>query len=184
MNKSKNICVLGVTGSIAAYKAADLTSKLVQAGIQIQVIMTENAGHFIGAQTFRTLSQRPVIQNLWDVPDWKPEHIALAECASLLVIMPATANFIAKMAHGIADDALSTYYLSHTGNTIVVPAMNPRMWKHPATRENCRILQERQVQFVGPIKGHVACDDKEPGEGRMASMEAIQKAVMTQLQVQ
>lgn len=165
------LLVLGVTGSIAAYKAADLTSRLRQSGIGVQVIMTAAAQKLVCPQTFCTLSRNPVITDLWQMPDWQPGHVELALRASALLIMPATANFIGKMAHGIADDALSTYYLSHTGSVFVAPAMNPRMWAHPAVKENCRVLQERGVQMIGPVAGPVACGDD--GMGRLAPLEDI-----------
>ena len=172
MSENENkVLALGVTGSIAAYKAADLTSKLRQAGITVQVLMTANAQKLVCAQTFFTLSQMPVITDLWTIPDWRPGHIELSSRCKALLIAPATANILAKMAHGIADDALSTFYLSHTGPVLVAPAMNPRMWNHPATQENCRILQERGVVFIGPDTGNVACG---PGaRGRMASVDEI-----------
>lgn len=165
------VLALGVTGSIAAYKAADLTSKLRQAGITVQVLMTANAQKLVCAQTFFTLSQMPVITDLWTIPDWRPGHIELSARCKVLLIAPATANILAKMAQGIADDALSTFYLSHTGTVLVAPAMNPRMWEHPATQENVRILQERGVIFIGPDSGHVACGAG--GRGRMAPVEEI-----------
>ena len=169
------VVVLGVTGSIAAYKAADLTSRLVKAGMDVRVLMTASALHLVGEQTFMTLSQNPVVTDLWAIPDWRPGHIELALCAQVLVIAPATANILAKMAHGIADDALSTYYLSHTGAVLVAPAMNPRMWSHAAVQENCRVLRERGVIFVGPDSGPVACG--EGGMGRMAETPVILAAI-------
>jgi phosphopantothenoylcysteine decarboxylase len=172
----KNILVLGVTGSIAAYKAADLCSRLRQSGREVRVIMTESATHLVAPQTFLTLSKAPVTISLWDAPSWQPRHIQLALETKLLVIAPATANILAKMAHGIADDSLSTFYLSHEGPVLVAPAMNPRMWRHPATQENIRILKERGVHFVGPACGHVACGDEE-GPGRMCSVEEILDAI-------
>lgn len=168
--------VLGVTGSIAAYKAADLTSRLVQAGVEVDVILTANAMRLVQPQTFFTLSRRPVVKDLWELPDWQPGHIALAERAQALVVAPATANILAKLAHGIADDALSTYALSHTGLVIVAPAMNPRMWAHPAVQANCATLRQRGVRFVGPDTGRVACG--EAGAGRMAAVEEILAAVL------
>ncbi len=172
----KNILVLGVTGSIAAYKAADLTSRLRQRGIEVRVMMTESATKLVCPQTFQTLSQAPVVTELWHSPNWQPRHIELALETKLLVIAPATANILAKMAHGIADDALSTFCLSHDGPVIVAPAMNPRMWRHPATQENCRILRERGVQFVGPEDGRVACGDN--GVGRMTTVDEIFQAAV------
>ena len=175
----KPLLVLGVTGSIAAYKAADITSKLVQNGIDVQVIMTEAAQRLVCPQTFMTLSRNPVITSLWEMPDWQPGHIALAIRATALLIAPATANILAKMAHGIADDALSTYCLSHTGPVMVAPAMNPRMWQHPATVDNCKLLKKRKVQFIGPETGHVACGEN--GPVRLAEVSDVIAAVLKQL---
>jgi phosphopantothenoylcysteine synthetase/decarboxylase len=168
--------VLGVTGSIAAYKAADLTSRLVQAGLTVTVIMTANAQRLVQPQTFATLSRSPVITDLWELPDWQPGHIALAERATVLVVAPATANILAKLAHGLADDALSTYALSHSGPVVVAPAMNPRMWAHPAVEANCALLRDRGVRFVGPDSGRVACG--EGGVGRLAAVGDILAAVL------
>jgi len=173
---------LGVTSSIAAYKAAELTSALVQHKFDVRVIMTENATKLVCPQTFSTLSQNQTITDLWSVPDWRPEHIALADEAELLVIAPATANFIAKMANGIADDALSTYAVSHEGPVIVAPAMNPRMWRNPVVQENCRKLRHRGIRIIDPEQGRVACgEDTEPG--RMANPERIKNAVIANLTV-
>ena len=171
MQHDKPILVLGVTGSIAAYKAADLASRLRQNGVEIRVMMTESATHLVCPQTFLTLSKAPVTVSLWDAPTWQPRHIELALETKVLLIAPATANILAKMANGIADDALSTFCLSHEGTVIVAPAMNPRMWRHPATQANIRILQERGVRFIGPVEGRVACG--EAGLGRMADIEEI-----------
>lgn len=171
----KKTIVLGVTGSIAAYKAADLCSKLVQADFDVVVIMTDAAQKLVTQQTFLTLSRNPVITDLWNIPEWQPGHIALAEKAELLVVAPATANFLGKYAHGIADDALSTYALSHPGKVIVAPAMNPKMWKHPAVQDNVKLLKKRGVEFVGPASGRVACGDD--GTGRMDSVEGLLKAI-------
>lgn len=169
------IIALGVTGSIAAYKAADLTSKLTQAGYEVHVLMTAAAQKLVCAQTFFTLSKNPVITDLWTVPDWKPGHVDLADRASILLIAPATADFLAKMAWGLADDALSTYHLSHHGRVIVAPAMNVHMWEHPATQANCRMLRERGVEFVEPGVGHLACGVE--GKGRFASVEEIMAVI-------
>ncbi len=139
-SESARVIGLGVTGSIAAYKAADLASRLVQAGFDVHVLMTDAAAKLIQPRTFLTLSRNPVIVDLWSSPDWRPGHIALADRADLLVVAPATANILGKMANGIGDDALSVYCLSHPGPVLVAPAMNPRMWEHPAVRANCRTL--------------------------------------------
>ena len=168
---TKKTIALGVTGSIAAYKAADLCSKLVQADFNVVVLMTDAARKLVTSQTFLTLSRNPVITDLWNMPDWQPGHIELADRASLLVVAPCTANFIGKFAHGIADDALTTYALSHTGDIILAPAMNPKMWKNPAVRDNAALLKKRGLIFVGPASGKVACGVD--GEGRMESVENI-----------
>lgn len=173
---SKNMLVLGVTGSIAAYKAAEITSQLRKQGIDISVIMTENATRLVAPQTFQTLSRHSVITSLWTSPEWQPRHIELALETKVLLIAPATANILAKMAHGIADDALSTFCLSHDGTVIVAPAMNPRMWSHPATVANCALLKQRGVRFVGPAVGAVACG--EAGMGRLAPVEEIVQAAV------
>ena len=167
----KTVIALGVTGSIAAYKAADLTSKLVKAGYEVHVIMTASAQKLVCPQTFLTLSRQPVTTDLWSVPEWKPGHIDLADRASILLVAPATANILAKMAWGLADDALSTYYLSHHGRVIVAPAMNVHMWEHPATVANCKMLRERGVTFVEPGVGRLACGVE--GKGRFAPAEEI-----------
>lgn len=171
--------VLGVSGSISAYKAADLTSKLVQAGVDVHVVMTANAAKLVCPLTFLTLSRNPVTTDLWEQPQWQPGHIALADRADLLVVAPATANALAKMAHGIADDALSTFCLSHDGPVLVAPAMNPRMWAHPAVQANCGILRERGVEVVGPGVGRVACGHD--GPGRLAPVGDILAAVGSHL---
>jgi len=171
MSEKKKTIALGVTGSIAAYKAADLCSKLSQSGYDVNVIMTESATKLVTEQTFLTLSRNQVISSLWDIPDWKPGHIELSERAALLVIAPCTANFIGKMASGIADDALSTYFLSHAGKVLVAPAMNPRMWSNRIVQMNCEKLKDAEISFVGPGKGKVACGDE--GEGRMAEVTEI-----------
>ncbi|MFA6566860.1 MAG: flavoprotein [Victivallales bacterium] len=175
----KETVVLGVTGSIAAYKAADLTSQLVKKETDVVVIMTASAQKLVCPQTFLTLSRNPVITDLWTMPDWQPGHIELSDRAKLLVIAPCTADFIGKLANGIADDALSTYALSHTGKILVAPAMNPKMWKHPAVRSNCKILKERGVVFCGPTSGRVACGDD--GEGRMEEVPAILAKILEEL---
>ena len=175
----KPFLVLGVTGSIAAYKAADITSKLVQKGVDVQVIMTEAAQRLVCPQTFMTLSRNPVVTSLWEMPDWQPGHIAMAIRAKALLVAPATADILAKMANGFADDALSTYFLSHTGPVLVAPAMNPRMWSNPATVRNCETLRERGVEFIGPDEGHVACGEN--GVGRLAQIDSIIDATITTL---
>jgi phosphopantothenoylcysteine decarboxylase/phosphopantothenate--cysteine ligase len=168
---SRPLVALGVSGGIAAYKAAELCSLLIKAGLEVQVVMTENAGRFVGEQTFLTLSRRPVITSLWEVPDWRPEHVALAAEAALLVIAPCTANVLGKLANGIADDALSTLAISIDKPPLLAPAMNPVMWKHPAVRHNVEILRQRGAHLIGPDSGRVACG--EDGVGRMSEPAAI-----------
>lgn len=181
--KTVRPCVaLGVTGSVAAFKAAALTSALVKAGIEVQVLMTAAAAKLVQPQTFQTLSRLPVITSLWELPDWKPGHIALADRARVLVIAPATANTLAKLANGIADDALSTYAVSHGGPLLVAPAMNPRMWRNAAVQDNVRRLRERGVRILGPGHGPVACGDE--GDGRMLEPEPIAHCVLAHLAVQ
>lgn len=170
----KPLIALGVTGGIAAYKAAELCGMFVKNGYEVQVLMTENAARFVTPLTFRTLSRRPVALSLWEAEDWRPEHVALADEAGLFVVAPATANFLAKYAHGIADDALSTFAATFAGPVLVAPAMNPKMWAHPACRANVELLRERGVEFRGPDSGRVACGDA--GTGRLSAPEAIFQA--------
>ncbi len=174
-NTIKSIA-LGVTGCIGAYKAADLCSKLVQKGFDVHVIMTANAAKLVTPLTFQTLSQNRVTTSLWDSPEWEPRHISLADQCRLLVIAPCTANTIAKLAHGIADDALSTYALSHRGPLLVAPAMNPRMWEHPAVQANIAILKQRGAEIIGPGVGRVACGDT--GTGRLEDVPVILEKVI------
>ena len=175
----KKTVVLGVTGSIAAYKAADLTSQLVKNGLDVVVIMTASAQKLVCPQTFLTLSRNPVITDLWSMPDWQPGHIELSSRAGILAIVPCTANLIAKLANGIADDALSTYALSHSGSILIAPAMNPKMWKHPAVRQNVKTLKDRGVEFIGPASGRVACGDD--GEGRMEEVAVILQKILSEI---
>lgn len=177
-NKKKTIA-LGVTGSIAAFKAAELVSRLVKENVDVVVLMTASAQKLIGERTFLTLSRNPVITDLWQLPEWQPGHIELADRAKLLAVVPCTANFIGKCANGIADDALTTYALSHIGKVLLAPAMNPKMWKHPAVRTNCEILKKRGVIFIGPVKGPVVCGDS--GEGRMEDVSAILSRILEEL---
>src|SRR5580692_8533179 len=145
MSETKNV-VLGVTGSIAAYKAADLASQLARAGCEVRVVMTADALRFITALPFKTLSRHPVVTDLYDEEEgWKPAHIEMADRADMMLVAPATANTIAKLAHGIADDALSctALALNPAARLIIAPAMNGKMWLHPATQNNARLLQER-----------------------------------------
>ena len=160
--------VLGVTGGIAAYKACDLTSRLRKAGAQVFVVMTANAQKFVCPQTFETLSANPVAVDTFEREEkWQVGHVSLAKRADMIVIAPATANIMAKMAHGIADDMLSTTLLAASGKPVLIaPAMNTAMWDHPATRENAAVLKARGCLFQGPEGGLLACGDE--GRGRMS----------------
>ena len=175
----KNI-ILGVTGGIAVYKAADLCSKLVSEGFDVRVVMTPNALRLISSQIFLTLSKNRVLTDLFDEYQPRPEHVDWAEWADLLVVAPATANFIGKFASGIADDALSTTALTFRGPVLLAPAMNENMWNSPVVQDNlAKLAQKLGVRTVGPDTGHLACGTS--GKGRMAEpadiLEAIQKTL-------
>ena len=176
MDLSGREIVLGVTGGIAAYKSADLVSRLRHLGARVSVIMTRNATEFVAPLTFQTLSANPVTVDTFQSPEyWNVEHVALAQRAEVFVIAPATANILAKMAHGIADDMLSTTVLATSAPVLAAPAMNTGMWQAKATQENIRILQERGVRFVGPGSGLLACGDV--GAGRMSEPAEIVEAI-------
>jgi phosphopantothenoylcysteine decarboxylase / phosphopantothenate---cysteine ligase len=164
--------LLGVTGCIGAYKAAEILRGLQRGGARVRVVMTRAAAEFVRPLTFEALSGQPVVAEMFDRPDYAEiEHIALAREAGLLLVAPATANVIAKFAHGVADDFLSTLYLSNTNPVLVAPAMNVEMWRHPATQANLAVLRKRGVNFVEPESGYQACG--EVGVGRLASVERI-----------
>jgi phosphopantothenoylcysteine synthetase/decarboxylase len=156
---SKNV-ILGVTGSIAAYKAAELASQLTKQGCEVHVVMTADALRFITAVSLKTLSQHPVITDLYDEEEgWKATHVKLADEANLLLIAPATANTIAKLALGLANDALScvALALNDRAKILIAPAMNGKMWRHPATQANVATLKARGAEFIGPEKGLLSC---------------------------
>lgn len=170
--EKKTTILVGVTGSIAAYKAADLVSKLVKAGHTTHVVMTREATELVAPLTFATLSRNPVTLNLFEDPaEWKPQHVSLADDADLLVIAPATANIIAKLALGLADDALSSIALASQAPLLVAPAMNGKMWQHPATQQNVATLRKRGAQFIGPEAGLLACGYE--GLGRLWNVDGI-----------
>ena len=167
--------VLGITGGIAAYKAADLVSRLRKAGAEVNVIMTRNATQFITPLTLETLSAQSVVVDTFERPERREvEHVALAKKADLFVVAPATANVLAKMAHGLADDMLTTTLLAFRGQVLCAPAMNSGMYLHPATQDNLEILRKRGVRFVGPEGGRLACGDD--GIGRMSEPQTILQA--------
>ena len=168
--------VLGVTGGIAAYKSAEIVSRLRHLGAHVHVIMTKNATEFVAPLTFQTLSANQVVTDTFAAPEyWNVEHVALAKLAEVFVIAPATANILAKMAGGIADDMLSTTLLATKAPVLAAPAMNTGMWTAPAVQENIRKLKNRGVQFVGPDSGTLACGDT--GTGRMSEPEVIVDAI-------
>jgi phosphopantothenoylcysteine decarboxylase len=156
----KKTIILGVTGSIAAHRAADLASLLTKQEYEVHVVLTRDAQRFITALPFKTLSRNPVITDLYDEEEgWKPAHIRLADQADLLLIAPATANTLAKLAHGLADDALSciALALNPRAGVLAAPAMNGKMWAHPATQQNVATLKARGVEFIGPEEGLLSC---------------------------
>jgi phosphopantothenoylcysteine decarboxylase/phosphopantothenate--cysteine ligase len=163
---------LGVTGGISAYKAVEVMRGLQKRGVDVQVLMTRNATQMITPLTFQAISGFPVITDMWaESDDPEIKHIQIAQSVDLLIVAPATANVLAKFANGIADDFLSTVYISTTAPVLVAPAMNVEMWAHPATQENVERLRKRGVYFVDPDEGFLAC--KSVGPGRLAEPEAI-----------
>ncbi len=170
----KKSVILGVTGSIAAHKAADLASLLTKAKCDVRVVMTADAQRFITPLPFKTLTRNPVVTDLYDEDDsWRPTHIELADAADMLVIAPATANVIAKLAHGLADDALTciALALNFKAKILIAPAMNGKMWLHPATQTNVATLKKRGVEFIGPDEGLLSCGYE--GIGRLWPVEKI-----------
>lgn len=168
--------VLGITGGIAAYKACELASRLRKAGAETHVIMTKNACEFVAPLSFETLTNHPVVTDTFARPEtWEVEHVALAKKADIFVIAPATANIMAKMACGIADDMLSTTVLATKAPVLIAPAMNTGMWVNTATQQNAETLKQRGVHFVGPEGGYLACGDE--GAGRMSEPETIFEAI-------
>ena len=177
MNSGKKI-VLGVTGSIAAHKAVDIASSLTKQGCDVTVVMTKDALRFIAPLPFKTLSRHPVITDLYDEEEgWKPAHIELADEADLLLIAPATANIIARLAHGLADDALTCIALAlkREAKILIAPAMNGKMWLHAATQQNVATLKSRGVEFIGPDAGLLSCGYE--GVGRLWAVEQITQRV-------
>jgi phosphopantothenoylcysteine synthetase/decarboxylase len=168
--------VLGVTGGIAAYKAAALVSRLVQADVGVTVVMTRAAAKFVGHATFEALTGRRVLCRVFGEAGYPlGAHIELSDRAQLLVVAPATANFMAKAAHGLADDLLSTLYLSFSHPVLLAPAMNLGMWEKPSVQRNVRQLRDDGVHFVDPEEGWLSC--RKQGMGRMAQPEKIFAAI-------
>jgi len=170
--------VLGITGSIAAYKAADLASQLVKAGHEVHAVMSRSACEFITPLTLQTLTRHPVLVSLEDEKDsWKPGHIELADSADLLLVAPASANCLAHFAHGLAPDPLGSIYLALPRPTrvLIAPALNGKMWLHPATQRNIALLKQDGCRFIGPAEGDLACGYQ--GLGRLAEISEILAAV-------
>lgn len=168
----KPCVVLGVTGGIAVYKACELLRLLQKRGIDVFVVMTQNACRFVAPLTFETLSGHPVAVDTFDRPQtWEVEHIALAKRADLFLIAPATANIMGKMACGIADDMLSTTVMATRAPVLVAPAMNTGMWENAAVQQNVKTLRARGVEIVAPVSGHLACGDS--GAGKLEDVEII-----------
>jgi phosphopantothenoylcysteine decarboxylase len=171
-SKSPKCVILGVTGSIAAYKSAELASLLVKQGHEVFVVMTKDAAEFITPLTLQTLSKNPVTTSFYDEKEnWRPGHIDLADRASLVLIAPATANIIAELAHGLAGHPLAAIALATRSPILVAPAMNGKMWEHPATKENVKKLKSRGVEFIGPEAGMLACGYE--GLGRLWKVDDI-----------
>ena len=170
--------ILGITGSIAAYKAADIASQLVKAGHEVHAVMTKAATEFITPLTLQVLTRQPVLVTLEDEKQsWKPGHIELADRADLFLVAPASADVIGNFANGLAPDPLSSIYLAlpRTTKVLIAPAMNGKMWLHPAVQRNVARLLEDGCKFVGPAEGDLACGYQ--GVGRMAAVEEVLAAV-------
>ena len=167
--------VIGVSGGVAAYKAAAVVSQLVQQDVQVTVVLTPAARHFVGPATFAALTNRSVITDVFDPTFPLGAHIELARRADVLCVAPATADYIGKVALGLADDLLSTLYLSFTKAVLFAPAMNCEMWEKPSVQRNVRQVVEDGVTLIGPDEGWLSC--RESGPGRMSSPEAILAAI-------
>jgi phosphopantothenoylcysteine synthetase/decarboxylase len=169
---TKKSVVLGVTGSIAAYKSAELASLLVKQGHDVFVVMTHEATEFISPLTLQTLSKNPVVTSFFDEKEsWRPGHIELADRANLLLIAPATAHLLAELAHGLAGHPLAAIALATRAPILIAPAMNGKMWAHQATGENVEKLKARGVEFIGPEEGMLACGYE--GLGRLWKVNDI-----------
>ena len=158
MKKAAKTIILGVTGSIAAYKACELTSLLKREGLDVKAILTKEAKEFVTALTLQTLSQNRVITDMFEPPDeWNPIHTSMADEADLILIAPATANIIAKLAAGICDDILTCVIFAAKAPVLIAPAMNDKMYSHQVTQDNIAKLKKIGYHFIGPVKGHLAC---------------------------
>lgn len=170
--KRKKEIILGVTGSIAAYKACDIINGLKRMGLGVTVIMTNEAHHFITLLTLQSLSGNKVFSDMFEVPcEWSPVHISLAEKANLLLLAPCSANVIGKVANGICDDLLTSTIISTKAKILIAPAMNNNMYGNSAVQDNIKLLKSRNYKFVGPIKGHLVCGGE--GVGHLAKVEDV-----------
>jgi phosphopantothenoylcysteine synthetase/decarboxylase len=167
--------LLGVTGSIAAYKAAELVRLMRKREWDVRVVMTDGGTRFITPLTLQTLSRNPVYVGMFDQTDWQPDHISLTDWADVMVVAPCTANVLAKLAHGLADDLLSCTALAHVGALVLAPAMNDRMWQHPATVANVDVLKARGNHVVDVGTGDLACGYQ--SSGRLADLDEIMSAI-------
>lgn len=168
--------LLGVTGSIATYKAAELVRRFKTRGWEVKVVMTAGATEFVQPLTFKSLSQEPVYTEMFPANgDWRPDHISLGEWPDVFLIAPCTANVLAKLAHGIADDLLSCTALAMMAPVVIAPAMNDRMWAHPATQANVATLIERGVDIIEVGSGDLACGYQ--SKGRLADLDMIEDHV-------
>ena len=170
---------LGVSGSIAAYKAADLTSELRKAGAEVHVVMTESASQFISALTLGTLSRNPVLTSFWEEEGWQPGHIELADKIDLFLVAPSTAQQVGNYANGVAPDLLGAIYLATQAPVMLAPAMNGKMYEHEAVQGNLEILKGRGVEIIEPVVGELACGYE--GLGKLASIETIAEWVVSKL---
>jgi phosphopantothenoylcysteine synthetase/decarboxylase len=169
---SAPVVILGVTGSIAAYKAADLAGLMVKRGWDVHVVMSARAAEFITPLTLQTLSRNPVVMSFFESSQWKPGHIELADRASLLLIAPATANIIAELAHGLAGNAITEIALATRAPLLLAPAMNGKMWEHAATQHNVELLRARGAKIIGPQEtGMLACGYE--GAGKLSDVNEI-----------
>jgi len=168
---------LGVSGSIAAYKSADLTSELRKAGADVHVVMTESATQFISALTLGTLSRNPVLTSFWDEEGWQPGHIELADKIDLFLVAPATAQQVGNYANGLAPDLLGAIYLATKATVMLAPAMNGKMYEHEAVQKNLDALRGRGVEIIEPVEGELACGYE--GIGKLAPIDVIVQKVIS-----
>ena len=174
--------LLGVTGGIAAYKTATLASRWTQRGARVRVLMTSAATRFVTPLTFQSLTRQPVTTDIWRAEEeaqYRPEHIDVGTDGDLFLVAPATADFLARAAHGFADDVVTLSLLAYPGPVFIAPVMNDVMWAHPAVQKNIEILEERGVEFIPPESGHLACGSF--GAGRLADVEVIDRIVRERL---